>query len=391
MVYSLILSLLTLFIVILSIVKIRRVLIISICLLILYLLSFLIKIVDPTYYLELTNLINNSDSSDISDFLFTYSFVVFLISIFEFTLFYLVRLICKYKNKEGRVNNEKIRLNEIDAICKRVDSLDEEIIVVLNDNSFYLNNKLSNHYNLSQNLDFKEMSKYIDISSDSFKKIKNFKMKLNDEIINFEKSSIISLDSCFVIFKKVKLFDFVLNDFNTFLNDLNENKNIGVFAFHISSIYKDLDSVYQVESDENLRLTLSKKYINSLMRFLDDACTCCYKIDINEYAFIINDIKIFKFLIEKIKINPNTLDDFVYFINDNKYIIKTKAVLMTGSNNIEDLAKHMEEILLCDKASSLYCDDIDDIIKNEKSEKLEKLEVVNVNRMNVNIDKDILY
>ena len=409
MVYSLILSSFVLIIVIINIIKNKNIPVIALSLLLLYLFSFLIKIIDPTYYLELTNLINNnSNNGDISDFLFTYSFINFVIACIEFLI---CLIISSIKNKK-RKRNVNSGLEAINTILAKIDFLDEEAIVIIDNNNFYLNKKFCSLYGFDSLIDYdnivrmissKDINRFKYIINNQNYRINNLSIKLivNDKNIWFEESCINTLDSCYVILKRIKdeniVNDFVLNDFTAFslmIDELRKSDiDFGIFSFHITSIYKDLNNIFQVESNEDIRMILSKKYINSIMRFLDDVTFDIFKIDINEYAVIIKNRKVFDFLLNKIKINKSTLDDFVYFLDEEKYLIKTKTVLIKTKKEeiIELLAKNMEQALLCDIPSIICIDNEFEIVNNDVKKDNEIKEVVNVNKINIKIEKDINY
>ena len=148
------------------------------------------------------------------------------------------------------------------------------------------------------------------------------------------------------------------------------------------NIYNDKESYYVEENDEIIRTIINGKYIVSIKDFFENNLINVYKLGSNEFAYVIEKKNTLSFIINKLRINDNVLNDFIYFIDDKKYVVKSKAAIVLNDDNIvSNIAKSLEAVLLSDK-NAFICDNaLDNASEKSKETSLD---------LKIDINKDII-
>ncbi len=383
-VYSILLSSLVIGLILCSLILCRKIPLFALPLSVLYWLSYLIKVVDPLYYNDLINLIASNDEMDV--FLFTYSFFNFCVAFIEF----LVLLILKMRRTRSRLDKALSSLELESNVIDYMNSLDDFYIVIYNDN-YYLNKQAMNLLELKTSvISCEDIIKLINEDDiDAFKKNNYFRIKLINNYEWFERSVEAFQERMFNVIKRVKADNYsniTVGDFSSLEKKLNSLENnmidYGVLLIHIMNIYNDKGSYYVEENDEIIRTIINGKYVVSIKDFFENNLINVYKLGSNEFAYVIEKKNTLSFIVNKLKINDNVLNDFIYFIDDKKYVVKTKvATVLSDSNNdiVSSIAKSLENVLLSDK-NAYICDNV----KSETNEKETSLDI------KIDINKDII-
>ena len=383
-VYSILLSSLVIGLILCSLILCRKIPLFALVLSVLYWLSYLIKVVDPSYYNDLINLIASDDEMEV--FLFTYSFFSFCVAFLEF----FALLIFKMRRTRNRLDKALSSLELESNVMDYINSLDDLYIVIHNDN-YYLNKQAMNLLEIDNNIMSNEdLIKLIDEDDiDAFKKNNYFRIKLINNYEWFERSVNNYQDRVLNVIKRVKADNYsniTVGDFSsleTTLNNLESNKiSYGVLLIHIMNIYNDKESYYVEENDEIIRTIINGKYIVSIKDFFENNLINVYKLGSNEFAYVIEKKNTLSFIINKLRINDNVLNDFIYFIDDKKYVVKSKAAIVLNDDNIvSNIAKSLEAVLLSDK-NAFICDNaLDNASEKSKETSLD---------LKIDINKDII-
>ena len=383
-VYSILLSSLVIGLILCSLILCRKIPLFALPLSVLYWLSYLIKVVDPLYYNDLINLIASNDEMDV--FLFTYSFFNFCVAFIEFLLL----LILKMRRTRSRLDKALSSLELESNVIDYMNSLDDFYIVIYNDN-YYLNKQAMNLLELETSvISCEDIIKLIDEDDiDAFKKNNYFRIKLINNYEWFERSVEAFQERMLNVIKRVKADNYsniTVGDFSSLEKKLNSLENnmidYGVLLIHIMNIYNDKGSYYVEENDEIIRTIINGKYIVSIKDFFENNLINVYKLGSNEFAYVIEKKNTLSFIVNKLKINDNVLNDFIYFIDDKKYVVKSKVAVVLNDNNtniISSIAKSLENVLLSDK-NAYICDNV----KSENKEKETSLDI------KIDINKDII-